>query len=164
MCWGRFPNPGPDCTKCLYQAEKGGKNVVVVVRNSTTYPQTLRKKTPVEKAVPVTQVPEHPVQTGLTEVPEEDHSHQTPKLTVKQRQEKLFEELDLSGLDSWPSELAASIWSPLAEYHDIFTLEPSKFGCTHSTEHVIKVTDNTPFKEQFRQIPLPLVEEVWKHL
>ena len=31
-------------------------------------------------------------------------------------------------------------------------------------EHMIKVTDDTPFKEQFRWIPLPLVEEVWNHL
>ena len=37
-------------------------------------------------------------------------------------------------------------------------------GCTHSTKHMIKVTDDTPFKEQFRQIPPPLVEEVWNHL
>ena len=29
---------------------------------------------------------------------------------------------------------------------------------------MIKVTDDTPFKEQFRQIPPPLVEEVWNHL
>ena len=45
-----------------------------------------------------------------------------------------------------------------------FLLEPMELGCTHSTEHTIKVTDNTPFKEQFRQIPPPLVEEVWSHL
>ena len=31
-------------------------------------------------------------------------------------------------------------------------------------EHMIKVTDDTPFKEQFRWIPPPLVEEVWNHL
>ena len=54
--------------------------------------------------------------------------------------------------------------SLLAEYHDVFTLEPSKLGCTHSTEHVIKFTNNTPFKEWFRHIPLLLVEEVCTHL
>ena len=32
----------------------GSKNVVVVVRNSMVYPQTLRKKTPVVRAVAVT--------------------------------------------------------------------------------------------------------------
>ena len=31
-------------------------------------------------------------------------------------------------------------------------------------EHMIKVTDDTPFKEQFRWILLMLVEEVWNHL
>ena len=31
-------------------------------------------------------------------------------------------------------------------------------------EHVIRVMDNAPFKEQFRQIPPPLVEEVHAHL
>ena len=52
----------------------------------------------------------------------------------------------------------------LAEYHDVFLLDPAELGCTHSTEHIIKVTDNTPFKEQFRWIPLPMVEEVRNHL
>ena len=37
-------------------------------------------------------------------------------------------------------------------------------GCTHSTEHTIKVTDDTPFKEWFRWIPQPMVEEVRNHL
>ena len=52
----------------------------------------------------------------------------------------------------------------LAEYHDLFLLDPAELGCTHSTEHIIKVTDDTPFKEWFRQIPPPLVEEVRNHL
>ena len=55
-------------------------------------------------------------------------------------------------------------WQLLAKYHDVFSLEPTELDYTHSTEHVIKVTDDTPFKEQFRQIPLPLVEEVCNHL
>ena len=45
----------------------------------------------------------------------------------------MFEELDLSELESWPPELAAATWSLLAEYHDIFSLEPSELGCVHST-------------------------------
>ena len=99
------------------------------------------------RVIVVTQVAELPGQTAWTEASEVVHGHQMPKLTVKQRQEKLFEELDLSGLESWPSELAVSAQSPLAKYHDIFSLEPSELGCTHSTKHVIKVTNDTPFKE-----------------
>ena len=146
------------------ELHSGSKNITVVVRNSTAYPQTLRRKTSVARAVMVTWIPELPVQISLTEASEEDNSHQMPKLTVKQRQEKLLEELDLSGLESWSPELAASAWSLLAMYHDVFSLEPSELGCTHSTKHVIKVTNNTPFKEQFRWMPPPLLEEVHMHL
>ena len=60
--------------------------------------------------------------------------------------------------------LAQATHQLFAEYHDVFSLEHTELGCTHSTEYTIKVTDNTPFKEQFRQIPPPLVEEVWSHL
>ena len=45
-----------------------------------------------------------------------------------------------------------------------FLLEPMELGCTHSTEHTIKVTDDIPFKKQLRQIPPSLEEEVWSHL
>ena len=93
--------------------------------------------------------------------PQDPH---TPKLTVRQRQGKLFDELDFSGLDSWPPELADTTCQLLAKYHDMFSLGPMELGCTHSAEHTIKVTDDTPFKEQFRQIPLPLVKEAQSHL
>ena len=72
---------------------------------------------------------------------------QTQKLTAEQRQEKLFKKLDLSSLGSWPPELADSACSLLAKYHDIFSLEPCELGCTHLMEHVIEVTNDTPFKE-----------------
>ena len=135
------------------------KNVTLVVRNSMAYHQTLRKKIPVTRAVVATWVLESPMQTGRIEALDEAQGLQMPKLTVKQRQEKLFEELDLSGLEFWLPELAVFyLVSSWLQYHDIFSLEPSELGCTHSTEHVIKVTDDTPFKEWFRQIPLPLVE------
>ena len=123
------------------------KVVAVVVRNRTTYPQTLGKSTPVARAVTVTWILELTMLSSSMKEPGEDHGHQAPKLTKKQQQEKLFEELDLSSLESWPPELAAATQTLLAEYHDIFLLEPSQLGCAHSMTHVIKVTDNTPFKE-----------------
>ena len=99
------------------------------------------------RTVTVSQIPELPVQIYLTEASEKDHGNQMPKLTMKQWQEKLFEELDLSRLESWPSELAEAARSLLAKYHDVFSLESSELGCTHSTKHVIKVTNDTVFKE-----------------
>ena len=142
----------------------GSKKAVVVVRNSTTYAQIFRKKTPVARAVVVLPVPKPPMEAQLQEGADEPQDPHTPKLTVRQRHRKLFNELDLSGLDSLTPELADAACWLLAEYHDVFLLDPKELGCTHSTEHMIKVTDDTPFKEQFRQIPPPLVKEVWNHL
>ena len=89
---------------------------------------------------------------------------QTPKLTIRQRHGRLFDELDLSGLDSWAPKLADKACRFIAKYNDVFLLDLAELGCTHSTEHTIKVTDDTPFKERFRQIPLLMVEEIRDHL
>ena len=85
-------------------------------------------------------VQEPPTKTDLLELVDELHGPQTPKLTVRQRQGKLFKQLDLFGLESWPPELVDSAQLLLAEYQDVFSLEPKELGCTHSTEHMIKVT------------------------
>ena len=146
------------------ELHSGSKNVTVVVRNSVAYLQTLRKKTPVGRAVAVTWVSKIHVWTEEIEALTETQGLHTPKLTMKQRQEKLFEELGLSGLEFWPPKLADSTQSLIAEYHNVFSLESSKLGCTHPTEHVIKVTNDTPFKEHFRQLPPPLVEDICTHL
>ena len=85
---------------------QGSKKAVMVVRNSMAYPQTLWKKTPVARAVAVLQVPEPAIEAQLQEGAEEPQDPHTPKLTVRQRHGKLFNELDLSGLDSCLLELA----------------------------------------------------------
>ena len=72
--------------------------------------------------------------------------------------------MDLSSLDEWTLELADTAHQLLAKYHDAFSLDLAELDCTHSTKHIIKVTDDTPFKEQFGQIPPPMVEEVRNHL
>ena len=123
---------------------------MVVVRNNTAYSQTLRKKTPVARAVAALPVPKPPEGEQLLEGADESHDFHTHRLTVRQRHGKLFDKLDLSGLDSWTLKLEDAICWLLAKYHDVFSLDPTELGCTHSMEHTIKVTDDTPFKEQFR--------------
>ena len=142
------------------ELRQGSKKAVVVVRNSTAYSQTLQKKTPVARAVVVLPVPKPPEEVQLQEGGDKPKSPHTPRLTVRQRHHKLFDELDLSGLDSWAPELADAAHQLLAKYHDVFLLDPTELGCTQAMEHKIKVMDDTPFKEQFGQIPPPLVKEV----
>ena len=121
-----------------------------MVCNNTAYPQTIRKKPPVARVAAVLPVQDPPESEELHERIGKSTDSHTPKLTVRQRHGKLFDELDLGSLDSWTLELADAACRLLAKYHDVFSLDPAELGCTHSTEHIIKVTDDTPFKERFR--------------
>ena len=93
------------------ELQKGSKNIVVVVRNSTAYPQILWKKTPVARAVAATAVPETPLEIRVQEGEDGPQDPHPPSLTTRQRQGKLFKELDLSRLNLWPLDLAeAAYW------------------------------------------------------
>ena len=83
----------------------------------------------------------------LLEGANEPQDPHTPRLTVRQRHGKLFDELDLSGLDSWAPKLADAACQLLVKYHNVFSLDPAELGCTPSMEHTMKVMDDTPFKE-----------------
>ena len=143
---GTLP-PGITMQNMYTELRKGSKKVVVVVWNNTAYPQTLQKKTPVARAMAIQPVPETLEPGGLQVQDEVCPDPQTPKLMIRQRHGMLFNELDLCGLDSWAFKLADKAPWLLARYHDIFSLDPVELGCTHSTEHTKKVTDDTPFKE-----------------
>ena len=142
--------PGLTIQNTYTELKKGNKKVVIMVHNNTAYPQTLQKKIPVAKEAAASPVPESPKPKGLHEGIDKPADLHTPKLTVRQRHGKLFDELDLSSLDSWILELADAACWLLAKYHDEISLDPAELGCTHSTEHIINVTDDTPFKEWFR--------------
>ena len=82
------------------ELRQGSKKAVVVVRNSIAYLQTLWKKALVARAVLATLLAKSPVGAQLPQDP------CASKLTVRQWHGKLFDELDLSGLDSWPPAIA----------------------------------------------------------
>ena len=92
------------CRICILELRKGNKKVVVVVWNNTAYPQTLWKKTPVARALAVQPLPETLEPGSLPLQDKACPDPQTPKLMIRQRRGKLFDELDLSGLDSWVPE------------------------------------------------------------
>ena len=75
-------------------------------------------------------------------------------------------QVGLSGLEEWPTEQAEKARGLLKEYHDIFFLEKQDMGHTKAAEHkiVLKDPDTPPFKERFRRIPPPQLDEVRDHL
>ena len=79
---------------------------------------------------------------------------------MQKRQEKLLDKLNIDGLSEWSSHNAAIARELLPSYHDTFALKPDELGCTSAIKHEICLNDDEPFKEHFRCIPLPLLEEV----
>ena len=133
----------------------GCKQISLVVQNMTDQAIFLKKGTPVAHVVSATLAPSE-------ETPTEDENAHAPKerMTVQERQDKLLEKLNLDGLSEWTPRNAAIARELLLSYHDAFTLEHDELGCTSAIEHEICLSDEEPFKEQFRRIPPPLLDEV----
>ena len=90
---GTLP-PGITMQNTYTELRKGSKKAVVVVQNKTAYPQTLQKKTPVARAMAVQPVPETSEPGSLQVQNEVCPNPQTPKLMIRQRCGRLFDELD----------------------------------------------------------------------
>ena len=107
----------------------------------------LQKKATVARVVAAIAMPETLLEIRVQEGEDGPQDLHPLNLTTRQRQGKLFEELDLSRLNSclmsWQKLLAGFLLSTTM----FFSLEPAEFGCTHSTKHMIKVTDDTSLKE-----------------
>ena len=82
------------------------------------------------RAVPTLPVPEPSKSESLQGRDDTHPNFQTPKLTVRQGNGKLFDELDLGGLDSWAVELVDVAHWLLPEYQDVYSLDLAELGCT----------------------------------
>ena len=68
-------------------------------------------------------------------------SRPEPMLVVV-TQEKLLEKLNLDGLAHWSPGNAAAVRELVFAYHDVFTLEGNKLGCTSAIEHEIRIENS----------------------
>ena len=151
---------GIDVQSAYTTLATGSNRVAVVLRNNTRDWIEIGKGMPVPRMVAANQVP-CVIDTISAERPKEQ-----PTLTETERQVLLLDKLDLSGLEAWPAEQAEKARSLLWEYHDIFSLEKHDMGHTNATKHkiVLKDPDTPPFKEHFRRILPPQLDEVREHL
>ena len=134
----------------------GSNRITVVLRNNTNEWVEVQKGVPITRMVTANMIP--PADLSSSPVKTSDSG----RMSEEERQRMLFQKLDLSGLESWNTKVAEQARSLLVEYHDLFSLEKNKIGCTKAAEHVIKLKDPnaTPFKEWFRRILPPQVDEV----
>ena len=132
----------------------------VILRNNTQDWLEIKKGIPIARMVTANAIPK------VTHVLPAGNPHEQSTLTEAERQELLLEKLDLTGLEAWPKEQAEKARSLLREYHNIFSLEKHDTGHTKAAKHkiVLKDPDTPPFKERFRRIPPPQIDEVCAHL
>ena len=80
-------------------------------------------------------------------------------LSVAEWQVKLLQKLDLGGLRNWAPRNTEAAKQLVLSYH-VFALDKNELGCTSTVELEIRIIDSEPFKEKFRRIPPPLLEEI----
>ena len=138
----------------------GSNRATVVLRNNAQDWLEIKKGMPITRMVATNEVPK------VTNLLSAEETKEQPTLTEAERQDLLLEKLDLLGLEAWPEDQAGKARSLLKEYHDIFSPEKRDMGHTNATKHkiVLKDPDTPPFKERFRRIPLPQLDEVREHL
>ena len=94
----------------------------------------------------------------------EEKIDKVEKEDVENRVEKLFQVLDLQGLENWSETKQEKAKELIKEYQDIFALKDTELGHTKLVKHEIKLLDDKPFKEHYRRIPPQQFEEVRRHL
>ena len=143
---------------CYGVLKQGSDRVPVILKNLTCKPITLQKGKVVPELGPVNAIP-----AMLAPKPEEKDKEAKPE-PVEERIEKLFQVLDLKGLDSWAKKEQAKARELIKEYQDIFAIKDTELGHTKLIKHEIKLLNDKPFRERYRRIASQQFEEVCRHL
>ena len=146
----------------------GSRSVAIVLHNLTGKPVHLQAGRVIAWVLAANIIPEGKPTPELTKkLDEQDPESALKKLSIEERQKLLMELLRQEGgldqLADWTPDLAQKFECLLMEYHDIFSLDKNEIGCTDA-KHVIELLDEEPFKEKFRWIAPPLLNEVREHL
>ena len=176
MMQAPYPEDKADLPNGLYvmrmytELKDGSWNVSLMLRNVTAQPIYLARGQLISQVAATNAVPEAQcLPELLKQLDDEGEDKQEPaKLSMQQRQELLLATLKKDGgldhLKEWPPELAKKAVALLLEFHHVFSLEPNEIGCTDATKHVIELMKDKPFKDRFRRIAPPLVDEVHQHI
>ena len=176
MTQAPYPEDKADLPNGLYimrtytELKDGSRNVSLMLRNLPAPPIYQARGQLINPVAATNAVPEAQCSPELLkQLDDEGEDKPEPaKLSTQQRQELLLTVLTKDGglnrLKEWPPELAKKAVALLLEFHHIFSLEPNEIGCTDTMKHVIELMKDEPFKERFRRIAPPLVDEVRQHI
>ena len=143
----------------------GSQTMTVVLHNLTGKPVHLQAGRVIAQVLAANVVPKgKPTPELMKKLDKRDLISAPKKLSIEERQKLLMDLLRQDGrfdqLADWTPELARKFERQLMEYHDIFSLDKNGMGCTDAVKRIIELLDEEPFKERFRWIALPLLDEV----
>lgn len=132
------------------QASTGvmAKRITVLVRNMSAREITLTRGMPIAHLFPVDVVSSPP---GEKEFDVESPGRLTPSSFN-------------FGDSPVPKEWKERLVTKMMERSEVFSLHEFDVGCSKSTQHTIKTTDDKPFRERSRRLPPADVEAVRQHL
>ena len=146
---------------CYSYMRPGSKRASVTLRNLSERLQTLSKGTVIAKVQAANLIPPKlaPRMTNTNNNNDNSSLESSPEGI-----EKLFSKLNLSGADQWEETNRLKPKELFVKFHHIFALEDLELGKTDMVKHVIRLNDETPFRERYRRIPPHQYDEVKKHL
>ena len=139
----------------------GSKRAEVALLSLSNRPIILKNGTIVGTVKAGNKVP--PMLAPRVQKEKESKLEQIPEKTPA-RIEKLFSELDLTGMMEWSQSQKQQMRQVFENYHHLFALEDLELGKTDLVKHVIKLDNQQPFKERYQRIPPHQYEEVKQHL
>ena len=110
----------------------GSQKIHVSLYNTKDQPMIIQKGTPVGCMVAANVIPNKILLPGTLEALNKIKTNEVQLLSIEERRRKLFERLDLSGLESWMPVNKERALDLLSEFHDIFALKEGEMGCTKS--------------------------------
>ena len=152
------------------ECRNGSSRVGVAVQNVSRKVVVIAKGQQVALVSAANQVPNMLAPKYVIPDAEVNGKIPTNKLVSEQSQKdpdriaKLWEQLDVTGSDSWTEEQKIKIKQVFEDYSDVFAWNPLELGRTSLVKHTIKVVDPKPFKERYRRIPPHKFKEVHRHL
>ena len=148
---------------------KGSRSVTVLLKNDSAQVLRVPKKTVVARVcfapeVEQSRADDDVITSALNEKFGPDPDEPEEIVGVAARQTELLKRLEengsLNSLEEWPEDMKQKAKDLLCEYHDIFSLHKKELGHTDLGSHEIHLSDDTPFKDRYGKIPVPMMTEV----
>ena len=131
----------------------GSSRVPVCLHNLSACAVEIPAKTVVSQVIPANQVPlvVHPTETAK-------------ETTNKASKGWVLEAFDLQGLEEWPESEQKWARELLLKWEHLYAHSDLDLGKTALIKHKIKLTEQMPFKEQYRCIPPHIYNRMRVHI